>query len=477
MPSLILNSIFLNAKNSPQKIALVENENVLTYKDFLSEIISRASDFAALGVRKNHKLILIAEMNIDFILNYFACHFLSAVAAPIDKNSNDQSVESYKKILSTNYVFKGKPEIFNSNKNKAKHLSMDIHISNIADILFTTGTTSEPKGVILSQGNISAAAIHINAFLKNTSFDNELLCMPFSHSFGLTRLRCAMMAGSTCVLIDGLSRPKSFFKKIDDHNITGFGIVPAGWAFLRKIAKDKIKNYKDQIKYIELGSSPMMIDDKLDITSCLPKTHICMHYGSTEASRSCFLDFNKDVKFLNSVGSPSDGVDIAILDEEGNVLKHNQEGQVAISGNMVSSSYINYKKDTYKNNSNFHRMGDIGYLNKEGFLFLAGRSSDIINVGGKKVAPQEVEELLKVISGIKDCVCIGVPDKISGESLRAILVVDEKHEINYPSIKKFLHSKLESHKIPSSFDIVDKIPYTNSGKIKRKDLKMKYVKS
>ena len=132
---------------------------------------------------------------------------------------------------------------------------------------------------------------------------------------------------------------------------------------------------------------------------------------------------------------------------------------------MVSPGYINHKKNTYKINSNFHRMGDIGYLNNQGYLYLVGRSSDVINVGGKKVYPYEVEELIQSINVVKDCACIGIPDKISGESLKALLVLDETHEVDYPSIKKFLYSQLDTYKIPYSFEVVDMIPYTESGKI------------
>ncbi len=472
MPSSILDCIFEHSEKFPEKKALIEGNKYLCYRELKSHIISRANYFSSLGIKNNDKILLIADISIEFVLNYFATHLLGAAAVPIDKDSNDYNINNYKKILKTNYLFKGRPHQLN--EEIEKKYQIDIKHNSVADILFTSGTTNEPKGVMLTQSNIYTAANHTNAFVKNSYLDNELICMPFSHSFGLTRLRCSMLAGSTCILVDGLSRPKTFFQALDSENITGFGIVPAGWAFLREIAKSKIKKYRDQLKYIELGSSPMTLDAKLDLISCLPNTHVCMHYGSTEASRSCFLDFKKDFEFLDSVGRPSLNVNISILSKEGKCVKENEQGEVSVKGGMVSPGYINIPKVQHKNKKSYHRMGDIGYLNHQGYLYLVGRSSDIINIGGKKVAPQEVEILLKDVDGIIDCACIGVSNKVSGESLKALIVVRNNYTINYPSIKKFLMSRLEPYKVPTAYEIVDNIPYSYSGKIIRKELKNSY---
>ena len=453
---LLVSQVLENCKQYNSKLAIVDDSEEISYADLKEKIFYQAAHLTEKKIA-NKRVLLKADNSSTFIINYLACHLIGSTCVPLDPDIKSAQLKEIQKDANTDILIEdldeGKKSLDSLNK---------LDISKEADILFTSGTTGRRKGVLLTQANIITSARQINEYIGNTSNDVELLVMPFSHSFGLTRMRCALLAGSTCVLLNGLSKPKEFYRLLSERKVTGLGIVPSGWALLRKISRDKISEFKSQIKYIELGSSPMTKEQKKDLMDTLPTTNIVMHYGSTEASRACFLNFTSDVSHLDSVGRPIGKNKILIMDENGKVLENNQVGKIYVEGGMVSPGYLNIK--SRKSVQSYHEMGDLGYINSEGYLYLQGRISDIINVGGKKVSPVEIENALKKYPGISDCACTGVPHEISGETIKAFVVGDTFDE---KELKKYLMQKLEIYKIPTIFERLDSLPYTDSGKLIR----------
>ena len=203
----------------------------------------------------------------------------------------------------------------------------------------------------------------------------------------------------------------------------------------------------------------------------LPNTKICMHYGSTEASRSCFIDFHQDKDYLDSIGKVTPGVYLKIQNENSEECKINESGEIFIKGKSVSKRYITSRIPIKKG---WLSTGDIGYKNEKNYIFLNGRRNDLINIGGKKVSPLEIENMINLIPSISECACVGIsdPNGISGNIIRILLVLKKSKENIYSKISDvdltvYLRENLESYKIPSEFEWIDKIPKTSSGKIKR----------
>jgi long-chain acyl-CoA synthetase len=344
----------------------------------------------------------------------------------------------------------------------------------VADLLYTTGTTGLPKGVALTFGNLSAATENINRFIGNTADDVELLALPVSHSFGLGRLRCVLSQGGTLVLLSNFASVKKFYGEMERCQATGFGMVPASWAYLKKMSGNRIGNYAGQLKYIEIGSAFIPLEDKLLLMNLLPNTRICMHYGSTEASRSVFIEFHREKEHLQSIGKADSNNHIIIADESGTELPDGQEGEICIKGKHVCSQY--WKEDREKFASDFFndyfRTGDWGYRESDGYLYLKSRKKEIINVGGKKVSPVEVEEILNGMDGICESACTGIPDPggVLGEVVKAFIVCDNESPSD-EAIVRYMQSKIENYKIPVMIERIPEIPKTSSGKIQRLLLK------
>ena len=211
----------------------------------------------------------------------------------------------------------------------------------------------------------------------------------------------------------------------------------------------------------------------LEIISLFPKANFYTYYGLTEASRSTFLLFNKNKNKINSVGKPAPGIEIKILDENGKNLSTNQIGEITIKGDNVITNYWNNSKADNSINYGWLKTGDVGYLDSDGFLYLKSRKDDMLNVGGEKFTPEEVELVIKEIPEILDVGVIGIPNEHFGQVPIAFIVTNNKISSAY--IIKQCNEKLERYKIPQKIIFLDNIPKTDSGKIQRNILKSKFI--
>ena len=480
----IVSEVFDRADTAPDTLAVAYNGKSITYGDMAIKIGIGASVLQDYGVSKGDRVILLASSALDFILAYFSAHALGAVAVPIDPQLNDDHLryvvdEVEPALILSNrelgdHLTNVEPISVIDMEGSSLHVPLQTRIDAPADILFTTGTTGTPKGVVLTQRNITAAARNINEFIGNDSLDRELVPLPLSHSFGLGRLRCNMLAGGMIILAEGFMLPGKLFEALDYWKATGFSFVPAGLSLLYRFSGDKLREYSDQLKYVEIGSSPMPLEHKVRLMELLPNTRICMHYGLTEASRAAFIEMHESDHQLGSVGKPSPNVQIRVIDDDARELPHGEPGQIIVQGEMVMRNY--WQNSELTNESlvdGWLYTGDVGYKNASGYLYLTGRKSDLINIGGLKVSPVEIEGFLNSMGGIEESACVGVPDPLgfTGEAVKAVLVANDPDSFSRPTetqIINYLRKKIEPYKIPKVFEWVGSIPKTRTGKIQRR---------
>jgi long-chain acyl-CoA synthetase len=327
-----------------------------------------------------------------------------------------------------------------------------------------------PKGVVLTQANVLAASKHINAVVRHSPKDRELVSIPLSHSFGLGRLRCMALTGNSIILEPDIGNIAKILFKLLKSKATGLALVPSGIDLLKRVTRNRLKDGADHIEYIEIGSARISNETLNWLRDMLPHTRLYHHYGMTEASRAIFFDFDRDHKHPNSIGLPSPDVTVTIEDEEGELKQAGEIGEIVISGRMVMSNYLG-QKETPSNT--VFRSGDLGHQSEDGYFYLIGRKDNVANVGGRKVACGEVEKLLTSHPEIIEAACFGVPDPdgILGEVLIAQLVAAPN--IDLKEVHNFLRYGLEAYKIPVHLDCVERLPKTANGKIKYDALRSK----
>jgi len=472
--------IWQQASLHGDKIAVKSGKKSATYQELCDRTLA-ARDKILSVLSPGERVVIAAGKQIEFLYAYFGIHLAGLTAMPIDPATNPDRlryiVEQAHACALIGFGETDLPllqiplDLFEDLEKSYQDVSFP-ELDAVADILFTTGTTGRPKGVPLTFANEAAAARNINAFIGNAPEDVEELALPISHSFGLGRVRCCLSNGQTLILLGGFTNVKKLFRIMEEENVSGFSMVPAGWRYLQKLSGNKLGDYAGQLKYIEMGSAYFSAEEKRNLADLLSNTRVCMHYGLTEASRSAFMEFHADASALDSVGKASPFTEIAVFDETGKEVAAGAEGEIAVKGEHVTLGYLGIPNDE-SFYGDYFRTGDWGYKTPEGYIHLISRKKELINVGGKKVSPIEVEEQLMKLPGVEDCACIGVADKdgVLGEVVKAFIVKSPDADLTFESLHKQMLGKLEPYKLPVEYAWIDAIPKTQNGKILRGELK------
>lgn len=469
------------AGNHPQRIALRCDAQEVSYGELRSRILRAAVRLRALGVTERDRVLICAGNTVAVPVLYFAVHGIGAVAVPLPPDIPGTVLASLATDTAARLVVVERaisefpcavvsPATLTAEVADSEEIVPVCRADAVADLLYTTGTTGLRKGVVLTQANILAAARNISAFIGNRSDDVEVVPLPLSHSFGLGRLRCMALTGNTLVLEPGLGTGVLTLKRVLDLRATGLALVPAGFEILRRVTGNALGGARDHLRYIEIGSAPMRPETRQWLTELLPQTRICHHYGLTEASRAVFTEYHDDASKPGTIGRAAPNVEIVICDEGGRRLPAGEPGEVVVRGGMVMREYWNQPDLTQRAFcAEGLRTGDVGYMDADGYLFLLGRRSDLINVGGRKIAPDEIEDLLCRLEGVLDAACVGEPDELLGECIRAYVVTNRP--IGRTEVAAYLRTKVEEYKIPKSVERIEQIPRTASGKVQRQMLR------
>ena len=468
-------TIHQRADEHPAKTALVFESQAVTYRQLVLGMRSAAAYLRQRGVKPGDAVALYAEKTKEFYYCYFGAHLMGAAVINLDTSIKEERLgyifEQTHPVLCLGAGLKADARF---SELGLEQYAPDTELTappmeSVADIMFTTGTTGEPKGVPLTHANLAAAAWQINSFIGTAADDVEVLALPICHSFGMGRSRCVLAAGATLVPVPGFSNPKRLFAAMDQYRATGLAFVPAAWAYLQKMSGDALAAHAAGLRYIEIGSAAMDAATRRHLMELFPNARICMHYGLTEASRSAFIEFHSQNDHLDSAGLPAPGVQISILSPEGAPVHPGEEGEICIRGAHVAASYLNQTADSCRHGE-FFRTGDWGTLDADGYLHVLSRTKDIINTGGKKVSPDEVERILLAIPGVAEAACVPAhdPKGVLGEVVRAVLVPDGSPRPSDDSIRAAVAAQAEPYKVPAVIEWRDSLPKTESGKLQRR---------
>lgn len=342
------------------------------------------------------------------------------------------------------------------------------NVLEIASIIYTSGTTGKPKGVMLTETNLSLATSAIVQHLGLTSLDTCLVTMSFAHCAGLLHLLAHLRVGAKLVTGENPAFIGPFLAAIRKYGVTVLPGVPSLYTLLLKHPKHKVGSYLRNIRAVE--SSSAMINSSLikEIVDLFPSATLFNTYGLTEAPRATYMVVTPSDQDSNlSVGLPTAGVRIQIVNEQLQRCRPYEEGEIIIDGpNLALGYWNNPEKTAAAFNSAGFRTGDIGYLDKNGFLYLKGRKDDMIKIGAEAVYPHEIEEVIASYPGIVDVLAYGVEDEIQGYAVH-IKAVRKNKNIEGKAILEYCRDKLEKHKIPSQITFCDSIILEESGKPKR----------
>lgn len=220
---------------------------------------------------------------------------------------------------------------------------------------------------------------------------------------------------------------------MEQYHVTSMDLSPSMLSIIFKLSKDRLGDYADQIDYIQLGSAPLPEKDKIHLSRILPKTRLYNFYGSTEAGCSCLLDFNSMSGKPGCIGKPAVNARFIVVDEHRNEIKSSPDnpGFLASAGSINMKEYFKAPELTAAAMENgFIYTKDLGYIDEEGYVYMLGRKDDVINYGGIKISPEEIESVVIQNPAIRDCACIPVKDALTGQAPKLLIVLEgrEKQE-------------------------------------------------
>lgn len=353
---------------------------------------------------------------------------------------------------------------------EADHVPVDIGGSDIALIMYTSGTTGAPKGVVLSHAAIAANVDAVVEDLALSCEDCTVSVLPFYYAYGASVLHTHLAAGAHVVLERNLVFPHLVARALRDQGATGFSGVASTFALLlERGAFDGIELPRLRCLTQAGGAMPLALVRRLRDT--FPGARLHLMYGQTEATaRLASVPPERLADKPGAAGRPLRGVRLEIRDESGGRVPPGIEGEVwARSPGLMQGYWRDPAATALALHEGWLRTGDIGRMDDEGFLFLAGRRSDMIKTGAHRVHPLDVEEALLEHAGIAEVAVAGVPDETLGQVVKA-WVVARVPGLSAEGVRAHCRSRLAAWKIPRHVDFVPVLPRTASGKVRRADL-------
>ena len=339
---------------------------------------------------------------------------------------------------------------------------------DIALVLHTSGTTSRPKIVPLSQANVTASAYHIGNTLALREDDVCLNIMPLFHIHGLIAATLSSIAAGASVICTPGFNALKFFGWFSDVRPTWYTAVPTmHQAILARADRNMDIIGASRLRFIRSSSSslPPQVMEALEKTFNVP---VIEAYGMTEASHQMASNpLPPRARHAGSVGIAS-GPDIAIMDESGKLLEAGELGEVVIRGRNVTAGYeANPEANAKAFTNGWFRTGDQGVIDKEGYLRLTGRLKELINRGGEKISPLEVDTIIMDHPAVAQVVTFGIPHDMLGEDVAAAVVLRENAACDERELRSFIAGRLADFKVPRRIIFLSEIPKGATGKLQR----------
>src|SRR5215218_7438276 len=471
------------------------DQRQFTYKEFEAAVMRTGRMLAAKGVRKGDVVSLLLPNSVEYVIAYFACWQIGALAGPINSLLKSQEIayvisNSEASALLVNSEFL---PLIETIREDLPSLQAIITFDNEADatrgettgpdptaeideeheaiIIYTSGTTGKPKGCLLTHGNVIANARQISSWLRFTETDRLLTIMPLFHMNALSvTTMSALYAGGSTVVSQKFSASR-FWQIISDYQITSFGSVATMLSMLLSTYADGVPEglKTDQLRFAMCGSAPV----PAEVLRRFEETFNCLvieGYGLSEST--CRSTFNPPDKSRRpgSCGIPI-GNEMRVVDENDREVPDGELGEIVLRGENILKGY--YKNDTANStafrNGWFH-TGDIGYRDADGFYYIVDRKSDMIIRGGENIYPREIDEVLYKHPDVAAAAAVGVPDELYGEEVAAVVVLKPGANTTEQEVIDYCNARLADFKCPKTVHFVEDIPKGPTGKLLKREL-------
>ncbi len=505
-----VNFISIPGSIVPDQEVLVFGQNRLTYAE-LNDLVARiATVYKKLGLKQRDVVAVLDTNSHLYVAAYYAAAKAGLTFLPLNYRAKEGELEYMINTAETKLLLVGDRYLdlvkrIHAQLNNVPCIAVgegdgsmarlsdlvkqadpdeeeaEVEDEDVSVLMYTSGTTSLPKGVMLSFRDFTAYVTANIEMADGTERGTFLVCAPFYHIAGTTAMMTNLWTGRKMVVMPQFD-PKTWLDLVVKESVTHAFIVPT---MMKQVLDDPNFAKTDFSKMTNLayGGAAMPIAVIRRAIEAFPKTIGFVNaYGQTETTSSLTIlgpddhriggtpaEIEQKLKRLNSIGKPLPDVEIKVRDDDGKFLTHSEVGEIIIRTPRIMKGYAGRKDDSALPDG-WRATGDLGWVDEEGYVFFAGRKDDMIIRGGENIAPAEIETVLMSHPAVDEAAVIGVPSVEWGQTIKGYVVLRPGEKADAKDIQEFCRTRLASFKRPEQIEFLDALPKNALGKILRKEL-------
>ncbi len=494
MTSICYAALEANARAYETHEALVEGDTRWTYGQLLEQVDAAASGFHGLGIQPGERVGLMLFNQKEFLVAFYALRKLGAVVVPINLNMLPEDIgfvimnSGIRRMVISDSLYpnlKHVPLQFIMVGDATDgHLAYDsllttsgttgpvsVNDTDLAFLMYTSGTTGHPKGVMLSERNLKSNYEGFVQLAQFTHSDRMLLALPLFHAFGLIVAYAGLQRGATLILIPKFM-PRSIVEALAHEKITLLPLVPTLFSVILELLQKHGNIQLPELRYCISGgaSLPAKLLERIE---AVLKAPVMEGYGMTETSPVIAFNDPSVGSIPSSVGKPLANIQVRIQKEDGSIGAVSETGEIQVKGDNVMLGYYNLPEETQAilTQDGWLRTGDQGYLDPQGRLFINGRIKDLIIKAGENIAPIGIEDVLYHHPAIRDAAVVGIPDPKLGEDIAACVSLKEGQSVTASELLRHCREHLPAAYVPRMVEILPELPKNPTGKIMKKRLR------
>jgi acyl-CoA synthetase (AMP-forming)/AMP-acid ligase II len=488
---------FLLAGKDPEQTALIFLDSEKTYGDIAFSSQQVASHLLRQGCVKGDRVLLIAENSFFWVASYLGILRAGLVCVPLPANTPQETVTYIaentgakaacvpgrvflKTRLGLQVPVLSDISMAPQEKSETEQASLDVSVpgvsrisrQDLAALMFTSGTTGKPRGVMVSHGNIIANTRSIIEYLRLTSRDRIMTVLPFQYCYGASLLHTHLRVGGSLVIDPRFMFPEKILERMRETECTGFAGVPSHYQIL--LRKSSLRNYCfPHLRYVQQAGGHLAPAFVRELREAIPAAEVFLMYGQTEATaRLSYMPPAMLDKKPGSIGKGIPGVRLRVL-YDGRDARPGEVGEIVAEGENITQGYWRAKEESaaiFRNGQLY--TGDLATVDEDGYIFIVDRAKDFIKCGGNRVSCRQIEEKLLEFDGLLEAAVVGVPDEILGEAVKAFVVTREGNaaELEAP-LRQFCMRNLLPAQLPREFVFLDALPKNASGKVAKSALR------
>ncbi len=481
----IVDYLFTNS-SSLQKDFVLGSKEKISFEKLWNESKNLA-EYLQQQAGENKNILLISENSVFFITAYLAIMKSGNICVPLNPAIEQENLNYIIDETKSEYIFipeklkskhnvsglrvwneNYKEDIVDTTMEPPTHQPVQFEEQRLAQILFTSGSTGKPKGVMLSHKNLIANTGSIVEYLELSQEDIIEIVLPFYYCYGLSLLHTHLRVGGSLVLNNHFIFLGTIISDLKKYKCTGFAGVPSHYQILLRKSKTFTKTDFPSLRYATQAGGKLHDAFINEFVEAFPDKKFFVMYGQTEATaRLSWLPPELVLEKIGSIGKGIPGVELDIIDKNGLAVKEGETGEIIARGDNIMQGYLNDKKANSETLiDGWLHTGDLAKKDKDGFIYLMARKKEIIKVGGKRISPKEIEEVIVSVPEVVDCTIEGIYDELLGEAIKAIVVLKDgtteivaKEVILQACIKN-----LSKFKIPQIFEFKSRLEVNEAGK-------------